>query len=55
MLVYKITVDGSSYLDKNNDSVLSEIKHLQVGSEVTFGLEEMSEEDYDNLPEFDGF
>ncbi len=37
------------------DSVMEELRGLDIGEVTTIRVVEMSQEDYDKLPEFEGF
>lgn len=59
--VFKLELNGSWLIDENYDNILetinNEIEELELDYPIDFRLSmiEMSEEEYDSLPEFDGF
>lgn len=54
MKVYKITQNEVSFFVK--DISLDDIfSGAEIGEKVTIELQEMTEEEYESLPEFDGF
>lgn len=56
MKIVKISLDGSSYLmppEHLTPEVI--LTDFQVGDVYQFELVDMSQEEIDNLPEFDGF
>lgn len=59
--VFKLELNGSWLFDENYDNILetlkSEIEELEFNEpiDVRISLIEMSESEYNNLPEFDGF
>lgn len=67
MLVYKVTVDGVSCIydsldnavDMVNEDMKNELSHNAKKGDCTnqyyIEVDEMTEEEYKNLPEFDGF
>lgn len=57
MIVYKIT-DGTSFLISDTiDAITAEIEYMDENEDfqLTVSKLEMSEEEYNNLPEFDGW
>ena len=61
MKVHKLHIDGSFIADTKLDSLLAELEYeiesMEIGRELDFRVtcEEMTEEAFNNLPEFDGF
>lgn len=59
--VFKLELNGSWLIDQNYDNILetikNEIEELELNEPQDFkiSLIEMSEEEYNNLPEFEGF
>ncbi len=59
--VFKLELNGSWLIDENYDNILgtieSEIEQLELSEPIEFKLSliEMSEEEYNNLPEFEVF
>lgn len=59
--VFKLELNGSWLIDENYDYILetlkSELQELELNEpiDVQISLIEMSESEYNNLPEFDGF
>ena len=55
--VYRVTeaTGGASYIEENIGNILDELRDSSVGSEYKVTVEEMTREDYDALPEFEGF
>ncbi len=55
MKVYRVTHDGDYFISNEIDKLWNEIGDPAVGSKYTVTVEEMDGEDFENLPEFDGF
>lgn len=59
--VFKLELNGSWFIDEDYDNILetlkSELEELELNEpiDVRISLIEMSESEYNNLPEFDGF
>lgn len=53
--VYTLTMDGVGYTAENMDGPAAEIETAEPGTVFTITVSEMPEEEYDALPEFDGF
>lgn len=59
--VFKLELNGSWLIDEDYDNILetlkSELEELELNEpiDVRISLIEMSEKEYENLPEFDGF
>ena len=57
MRVYKMQKVGGSYcvFPKNAmDGLLDDLRYSEVGEKYTIEIQEMSEDDFEKLPEFDG-
>ena len=56
MKVYRITPDRGlcACTEKNINGVIEWIKHSEVGHVMTIRVREMSEEEYNSLPEYTG-
>lgn len=59
--VFKLELNGSWFIDEDYNNILetlkSELEELELNEpiDVRISLIEMSESEYNNLPEFDGF
>lgn len=57
MKYYKIKIKGhSSYVTKESDlcAILEDLREMEVGTQMTITIIDMSDEDYENLPEYEG-
>jgi hypothetical protein len=56
MKVYNITMNGTTLSVTELVDTLHEIENsAEIGDTIEIDVIEMSKEDFDNLPEFDGF
>lgn len=52
---YKVTLYGSSYITMHLSDIISELECIDMNDIVTIIKVRISEVDFENLPEFDGF
>ncbi len=56
MRVYNIECDGYNKLcEIDLDGIVSFLENADIGDEITIDIGEMSEIEYNGLPEFEGF
>lgn len=57
MKYYKVKVDNTNpYVIKESDlgAILDDLRTMDEGDKITITVMDMSDEDYENLPEFEG-
>jgi len=57
MKVYTLTIDGAgcTFPESKLKDLLEDLKTVEVGNTVSVEVKEMSEEEYNKLPEFNGY
>lgn len=56
MKVFKITpdIDANPYIEKEIDNIAVWLEESEIGDKITIDVINMSEEDYNNLPDYMG-
>ena len=55
MVVYKLTYGSDSFVCHDIEAIKIEIESIELGETYTLSCEEMNDDEYTNLPEFEGF
>ena len=55
LTIFRMNVNGTCCIVEDFDLINSTVQNLDIGDKFELELVEMTEEEYNNLPEFEGF